>query len=275
MNLNQLPFVSIIIINYNGAEVILNCLESLYSNLKQVAYEVIVVDNASQDGSPESIVQQFPQVTLLPQKRNLGFGSANNIGVQQAQGEFLFLLNSDTIITADILPRLIAKLNQSPLTGIVGPQLLNPDGSFQFSVSKEISILGEFQTLQQVKQYRNLATRPNVAKIYNQEQNVDIVVGAAMLMRRSLFKEVGGFDQSFFMYFEESDLCKRVGNLGYSILYIPEVSLIHLGGYSVAKNADYMAREYRRSQRYYYKKHRPLWEQWFLYCYLIIRRIVP
>ncbi len=121
MNLNQLPFVSIIIINYNGAEVILNCLESLYSNLKQVAYEVIVVDNASQDGSPESIVQQFPQVTLLPQKRNLGFGSANNIGVQQAQGKFLFLLNSDTIITADILPKLIAKLNQSPQIGIVAP----------------------------------------------------------------------------------------------------------------------------------------------------------
>ena len=271
MNPVPSPLVSIIIVNYNSAEIILNCLKSLHTHLKQVAYEIIIVDNASQDGSPETIAKHFPQVKLLPQGKNHGFGTANNIGVNHAQGEFIFFLNSDTIVTSDILPTLISKLKQSPNIGIVGPQILNPDGSFQFSVSKEISILGEFQTLQQVKQYRNPATRSTLAQIYDYEQNVDIVVGAAMLMRHSLFNEVGGFDESFFMYFEESDLCKRVRDLGYTILYTSEAHLIHLGGYSVAKVAGVMATEYRRSQRYYYQKHRPWWEQWLLNFYLAIK----
>ena len=272
MKQTSIPLVSIIIVNYNGADVIIECLESLCTNLKQISYEIIVVDNASQDGSPESIIRQFSKVILLQQPKNLGFGAANNIGVNHARGEFIFFLNSDTVLINDILPTLIAKINQSPQVGIIGPKLLNSDGSFQFSVSKEISILGEFQTLQQVKQYRNPATRSTLAQIYGYEQNVDIVVGAAMLMRRSLFKEVGGFDESFFMYFEESDLCKRVRDLGYTILYTPEANLIHLGGYSVAKVAGVMATEYRRSQCYYYQKHRPFWEQWLLNFYLAIKQ---
>lgn len=271
MPLAKPTLVSIIVVNFNGSNVILDCLESLYIHLKEVTYEVIVVDNASQDNSPECVAQRFPQVTLLRQTQNLGFGTANNIAAGCAKGEFLFLLNSDTLLTADVLPTLIAKLTQSADIGIVGPQLLNPDGSFQFSVSKEIGIWGEFQTLQEVKQYRNLATRAALAQVYNHDQRVDVVVGAAMLMRRSLFEKVGGFDESFFMYFEESDLCKRVRDLGYQILYTPEVSLIHLGGYSVGKAAGLMAQEYRRSQRLYYRKHRPRWERWLLHGYLALK----
>ena len=271
MTLTQPPLVSIIVVNYNGADVILDCLRSVETHLRAVSYEVIVVDNASQDDSCDRIAQQFPKVTLLPQAQNLGFGTANNVGVGVAQGKFLFLLNSDTRLTADILPTLLAKLTQSPHIGIVGPQLLNPDGSFQFSVSKDIGLWGEFQTLQQVKQYRNLTTRAVLAQTYNHDQTVDVVVGAAMLMPRSLFEQIGGFDETFFMYFEESDLCKRVRDLSYTILYTPAVSLIHVGGYSVAQAAGPMAQEYRRSQRYYYRKHRPHWEQWLLHGYLALK----
>ncbi|MEM6432645.1 MAG: glycosyltransferase family 2 protein [Cyanobacteria bacterium P01_D01_bin.115] len=265
------PQVSLIIVNYNGLGVIVDCLTSIFCHLSAPAIEVIVVDNDSQDGSPELIAQKFPQVNLLRQSKNSGFGTANNVGVRQARGEYLLLLNSDTLVTANILPVLVAKLTSDAQVGIVGPRLLNPDGSFQLSIAHEIGLWGEWRTLQQVKQYRIPANRSALAAQYDHDQVVDIVVGAAMLMRRSLFEQAGGFDETFFMYFEESDLCQRVRALGYKILYTPAVTVIHIGGYSVAQAAGPMAAEYRRSQRYYYRKHRPRWEQGILHGYLALK----
>ncbi|NEQ47747.1 MAG: glycosyltransferase family 2 protein [Leptolyngbya sp. SIOISBB] len=264
--------VSIIIVNYNGGDVIVDCLASIFQHFTQPQVEIIVVDNDSRDGSPELIEQQFPQVKLLRQSNNLGFGAANNIGANQAQGTYLLLLNSDTLIPANILPALINKLESLPDMGIVGPRLLNPDGSFQLSTAYEIGLWGEWQTLQEVRQYRQPANRPALAQQYGTDQFVEIVVGAAMLMRRSHFFQIGGFDESFFMYFEESDLCQRFRDAGYRLLYTPDVSLIHIGGYSVAQVAGKMAAEYRRSQRYYYAKHRPNWEQWVLHRYLAFKQ---
>ena len=125
---------SIIIVNYNGFGVIVDCLTSIFCHLSTPAIEVIVVDNDSQDGSPELIAQKFPQVNLLRQSKNSGFGTANNVGARQARGEYLLLLNSDTLVTNNILPVLVAKLTSEAHVGIVGPRLLNPDGSFQLSI---------------------------------------------------------------------------------------------------------------------------------------------
>ena len=141
------PQVSIIIVNYNGADVILDCLRSIYKYFRRISFEVIVVDNASSDDSSSQIHREFPHVSLLIQDANLGFGKANNIGVQYAQGEFLFFLNSDTLTYADILFALLTKLTQSPNIGIVGPRLQNADGSFQLSVSKIAFFFDLFQDL--------------------------------------------------------------------------------------------------------------------------------
>ena len=260
--------VSVVIGNYNGAAVILNCLQSLFTHLPRVETEIIVVDNRSTDGSAAAIAQQFPTVRLIQQNHNAGFGAANNVGVRHAQGTYLLLLNSDTLLDSKPIPVLQAKLEQSPQVGIVGPQLFNVDGSFQLSVAHAIGLWGELRTLWQVRQYRVPAHRPALAQRYTQDRYVDIVVGAAMFMRRSLYEAVGGFDETFFMYFEESDLCQRVRDLGYRVLYTPAATVTHLGGYSVAQAAGKMAAEYRRSQRYYYQKHRPPWEQWLLHRYL-------
>jgi GT2 family glycosyltransferase len=262
------PTTSIVIVNYNGLRVIVPCLDSLHQHLPISDVEIIVVDNASSDGSRDRITQQFPAVKLIQLNKNRGFGAANNVGVQAARGEFLWLLNSDTLLTTNVLPVLQAKLIDHPDVGIVGPKLLNPDGSFQLSVAYEIGLWGEFKTLQLVKRYRVADNRPALSQRYSVDQYVDIVVGAAMFMRRSLFATIGGFDETFFMYFEESDVCQRVRELGYKILYTPEASLIHIGGYSIAQAAGAMAQAYRRSQRYYYHKHRPIWEQWILDRYL-------
>lgn len=266
------PSTSIIIVNYNGAGIVIECLNSLHQHLSLVEVEIIVVDNDSSDHSGDRIAQHFPQIKLIQLDRNRGFGAANNVGVRAARGDYIFLLNSDTLLKSDILPTLQAKLESRADIGIVGPKLINPDGSFQLSTAYEIGLWGEFKTLQLVKRYRVPENRPALAQRYHTDQEVDIVVGAAMFMRRSLFETINGFDETFFMYFEESDVCQRVRELGYKILYTPAVSVIHIGGYSIAQSAGVMAQEYRRSQRYYYQKHRPIWEQWILDQYLRLKQ---
>jgi GT2 family glycosyltransferase len=266
---HPLPVVSIILVNYNGGPIVLDCLASVQALLIQVPYEVIVVDNASVDGSADRIAQQFPQVQLVRSPQNRGFGAGNNMGAHWARGQYLFLLNTDTILTGDLLPSLVRLMEQDPGIGIVGPQLRNLDGSFQLSTSPALGIWGELQALQQQRQYRQ--QQPALSQQFEQQQPVDIVIGAALLIRQSLFEALGGFDERFFMYFEESDLCQRARERGWQIIYTPETSLIHLGGYSVGKTPDGLRLEYRRSQLYYYQKHRPLWEQAMLRGYLALK----
>ena len=263
--------VSVILVNYNGATVVLDCLRSLLQFFHTVPYEIIVVDNASTDGSTALIAENFPTVALIKQAENCGFGSGNNVGARQAKGEFLFFLNTDTLLTSDSLPLLVKLMKECPEVGVIGTKLLNKDGSLQLSIASEISIAGEYKTLRQLERSNSPQHRIAIEQKFAQVQTVDIVIGAAFFMRKSLFEALNGFDETFFMYFEESDLCQRVRDRGWQVLYTPDVSIIHLGGYSVGKVSDQMRLEYRRSQLYYYQKHRPLWEQVVLRFYLLVK----
>jgi hypothetical protein len=265
------PLVSIIIVNFNGGEVLLGCLESLEKSSPSIAHEVIVVDNCSTDGSPDLVEQRFPNLLLIRQLQNRGFGAGNNVGARFAKGEFLFLLNPDTILSEDILPHLIEIMQQDATVGIVGPKLLNTDGSLQISVSPALSIAGEYQARKQAKSYQGLRNKTLISQKFNDIQEVDIVVGAAFFIRKALFDSIGCFDENFFIYFEESDLCRRVQDNGWKIIYTPKVSLIHLKGYSYQQIPNTITVEYRRSQIYYYQKHRPIWEQIVLRMYLVIK----
>ncbi|WP_445634874.1 N-acetylglucosaminyl-diphospho-decaprenol L-rhamnosyltransferase [Nostoc sp. DSM 114161] len=271
MNQQQSISVSIILVNYNGAELLPDCLNSIQKFIDIPSYEIIVVDNASSDSSVELIAEKFPQVRLIKQTQNRGFGAGNNAGAKVASGKFLFLLNTDTIITYNILPHLIDLMQADSQIGIIGPKLLNPDGSFQISVSPALGIKGEYEARQMHLNYLNNSERNSIEQKFQQTQEVDIVVGAAFFIRSSLFQELNGFDENFFMYFEESDLCQRAQYQGYKIIYTPDVSLIHLKGYSIQKSANAMAIEYRRSQIYFYEKHRPWWEQLLLRIYLFYK----
>ncbi|RCJ25028.1 glycosyltransferase [Nostoc sp. ATCC 43529] len=271
MNQQQPISVSIILVNYNGAEILPDCLNSIQKFIDLPSYEIIVVDNASSDGSVELIAEKFPDVQLIRETQNRGFGAGNNAGAKVASGEFLFLLNTDTIITHNILPHLIDLMQADSQVGIIGPKLLNPDGSLQISVSPALGIKGEYQARQMHLDYLNNSERNLIEQQFQQIQEVDIVVGAAFFIRSSLFQKLNGFDENFFMYFEESDLCQRAQYEGYKIIYTPDVSLIHLQGYSIQKAVNAMAIEYRRSQIYYYQKHRPWWEQFGLRVYLFYK----
>ena len=266
-----MTLVSIILVSYNNATIIKDCLQSLRQFNQTIPSEIIVVDNNSQDGSPEIIAEYFPEVNLLRETINHGFGKGNNIGAGVAQGEFILFLNTDTILTCDFLPSLLTIIEQDHQVGIVAPKLVNRDGSFQISTSPAISIKGEYIAQKRSHQYRQGKNLKEITQAFAHQQEVDIVVGAALLIRRRLFEQLRGFDENFFMYFEESDLCQRSQYLGWKIIYCPQVSLIHLQGESTSKVPEKMLLEYRRSQIYYYQKHRPLWEQKFLQVYLLTK----
>ncbi|MBD2124522.1 glycosyltransferase family 2 protein [Trichocoleus sp. FACHB-262] len=263
--------VSIILVNYNGVGVILDCLDSIEKFIHSVTYEVIVVDNDSTDGSPKLVAQKFPHVQVIQSSKNLGFGAGNNLGAQAAKGNFLFLLNTDTVLISDPLPHLLILMQTHLDVGLIGPQLLNPDGTLQLSVVPAIGLRGEYQAQQQLKKYQNANNQAAISQQFQVIQEVEIVIGAAIFIRRELFDSLGGFDESFFMYFEESDLCQRSRNQGWKILYTPQTALIHLKGQSVNQRADAMAIEYRKSQLYYYQKHCSLVEQILVRLYLLIK----
>ncbi|MBE9000344.1 glycosyltransferase family 2 protein [Nostoc sp. LEGE 12447] len=271
MNTQLIKSVSIILVNYNGADVLINCLNSLEKFIPKDNCEIILVDNNSQDNSIDIVDNKFSEIKLIKLPRNVGFGAGNNAGAKVAKGEFLLLLNTDTILTNNILPHLIELMSVNQDVGVIGTKLLFPDGSFQISFSPEIGIRGEFKA-QKIHKY---AENKNALNIIEQDfqdiKEVDIVVGAAFFIRANLFNLLDGFDEKFFMYFEDSDLCQRVRNEGYKIIYTPHISLIHLRGHSVKKISNKMSVEYRRSQIYYYHKHRPMWEILTLRVYLIFK----
>ncbi|MBW4673528.1 MAG: glycosyltransferase family 2 protein [Desmonostoc geniculatum HA4340-LM1] len=271
MNTELNNSVSIILVNYNGADVLVDCLNSLEKFIPRDNYEIILVDNNSEDNSVSIVDDIFPNIKLIKLPENVGFGAGNNVGAKVAQGKFLFLLNTDTILTSNILPHLIELMSANLNVGVIGTKLLFPDGSFQVSFSPKIGIKGEMEA----KIIHDNAQNKNKLKIIEQNfkdiKEVDIIVGAAFFIRADLFNLLGGFDEKFFMYFEESDLCQRVRNAGYKILYTPHASLIHIRGHSVKKISNKMAVEYRRSQIYYYYKHLSMWEILILKIYLLLK----
>ncbi|NUN71209.1 MAG: glycosyltransferase family 2 protein [Bacteroidetes bacterium] len=258
--------VSIIIVNYNGSAYTRQCLESL--TLLTGGTEVIVVDNASTDGSKELLPQLFPSVRFHWLKENRGFGFANNRGAEAATGDLLFFLNNDTVIQSDILPELTGMFAKDQQCGIVAPKLLNRDGTFQLS-------FGDFPVIRTEMNARSLARDAGSARVLEPKDSVpvkkDWVTGAALLIRRGLFSRIGGFDERFFMYFEDSDLCRRVSNTGHTVWYCPAVSLIHFGGSSYGKKDARIAVEYRRSQLLYYRKHNSILQRVMLALFLIVK----
>ncbi len=260
--MNNHPLVSIIIINYCSYNYTAKCIRSVQSVLHSDAYELIVIDNASDDGSAEKLRKQFANIIVHREENNRGFGSANNVGAKLAKGEYLFFLNNDTELIEDCITPLINILQHQPKVGIVAPKLLYPNGAFQLSYGKFPGLYNEWKTK---KKKENSIVSP-ISEI-----QVDWVSGAAFCISKNLFTDVAGFDEEFFMYFEDIDLCKKVYQKEYQILYVPTVSLIHYKGKSRRNINDRILYEYRKSQLHYYKKHCSVTQQVLLRCYLLLK----
>ncbi|MCB0077808.1 MAG: glycosyltransferase family 2 protein [Anaerolineales bacterium] len=254
--------LSIIIVSWNTVDLLRRCLASIEAERGTTALEIIVVDNGSLDGTPAMIHAEFPRVTVIESQENLGFSAGNNVGMAAAQGDFLLLLNPDTELTPGALSHLLDFMAAHPAVGLVGPELRYGDGSHQPSRRRFATLPTLFldstplaPLLGPLRRRYYMADRaPDLA------QPVDWLVGAALLIRRAVYVQVGGFDEQLFMYFEESDWQRRIKAAGWSIWYEPAARIIHHEGASSGQVVTQRHIHFNQSRiRYTAKWHGPRW----------------
>ena len=231
--------LSILILCWNDLKVIVDCLRSIYTSTHSTEFEVIVSDNGSTDGSAEFIRKNFPQVQVIENGRNLRFAKANNVGIRASQGEYVLILNPDTIIHDGSLDKLVLFADKHPEAGAFGCKVLNADGTYQECVRPFPSIRAEWLAALRLELLGYLSNwfQPRVYLGWRgeTERTVGWLAGCFILVRREILNRINGFDEQFFYYYEDMDLCHRVWDAGYTILYTPDASITHLGGQSTNK----------------------------------------
>ena len=255
--------VSIIVVSYNTRKLTLECLSALYNGQTDVDFEVLVVDNASQDGSAEAIARHYPDVALIASEDNLGFAEANNVAAKSARGKYLLLLNPDTRAAARILDVLVAFAERHVEADIVGGRTLFADGSLNptscwgrptcwsaFCFAFGLSRLFPYSGLFNAEAYGEWA-RDTV-------REVDVVTGCFLLIQRELWHRLDGFDKEFFMYGEDADLCLRARKLGARCILCPSAEIVHHGGASEPVRADKMVRLFRAKAQLFRKHWGPI-----------------
>lgn len=267
------PILSVVIVNWNVRDLLARALESIRSSWPAPeSIEVIVVDNASQDGSADMVRSAFPAVHLIASGQNRGFTGGNNLGIRAATGEYVLLLNPDTEIVADALGTMVTYLQEHPDVALVGPKLLDPDGSPQSSRRRfpSLSVLFLESTWLQ-----SLLPRRRLQQYYVDDvedsgiQDVDWVTGAAMMVRREVIETVGLLDEGFFMYCEELDWCRRIRSAGWRIVYVPAAQVIHYGGKSSDQVVAARHIYFQSSKVRYTRKHHGRWAAEVLRLWLL------
>jgi GT2 family glycosyltransferase len=253
------PQLSIVIICWNDWKVLKDCLESIYKNTHAISFEVIVSDNGSKDESIEQVQRNFPQVRLLLNGQNLGFAKGNNVGINAALGQYILILNPDTIIHENTLDQWIAFATQHPEAGAFGLRVLNPDGSYQVSARPFPTVRGEWIAALGLRPLGLLSDTFCSDKYVDwqgdSEREIGWQSGCCVMFRGDVLKSLGGFDERFFYHCEEVDLCLRVWKAGYPILFTPAVTITHLGGQSVKRFPIRFEIEKLRNRYRYFHKH--------------------
>lgn len=223
--------LSVVIITYNSEEFIEECVDSVIKFLPNDS-EVVAFDNASEDRTVEILKKFVPKIKLFESDKNLGFGKGNNRASEMCEGEYLFFLNPDTSLYEYVFEKLVNYYQKTPDAGIVSPKLITPNGEVQKSVIKFPTVSGAFSDLFLGTHGEYFPYAPES----HEPVEVDCVFGAAMLISRDLFKKISGFDEKFFMYYEDIDLCRRIIELGLKIIYYPMVEIKHIVGGTKSKN---------------------------------------
>lgn len=253
------PELSIVIVSYNARRELEACLASLAAHPPQASHEIIVVDNASTDGSAEAA--EAAGVQLVRESENKGFAAGNNTGIKRTTGELILLLNSDTVVPAGAIDTLIGRLRAWPSAAAAGPRLIGADGRVELSFGPMIGPWAELRqkTVMRLHQRGFAPASRWVERATSSEHLVDWVSGAALLVYRRDAEAVGLLDERFFLYTEDVDFCASLRARGRQILFTPAAHLTHLRGRSRASAPARMNAAYRRSQVAFYAKHHPHW----------------
>ncbi len=247
--------LSIIVVSWNTCDLLADCLESVYAHPPHGRFETIVVDNASSDGSAEMVSQRFPQARLIAKDENVGFAKGNNEAIPFCSGQYVLLLNPDTVVKPGALAALTAFMDAHPDAGAAGSRLLNPDGSLQTScypaprLSREVWRLFHLDAIRPYGEY-NMHKWPTDAP-----REVDVIKGASLIFRREVLETVGFLDGAYFMYSEEVDLCLRVQKAGWRLYWVPQSQVVHYEGQSTKQIATDMFLQLYLGKLMYFRKH--------------------
>jgi N-acetylglucosaminyl-diphospho-decaprenol L-rhamnosyltransferase len=255
-----MPDLSIVIVSWNVADILAECLFSIFATIdtSRLQLDVIVVDSASSDHTVALVHEQFPQVNLLPQSENIGYTKANNVGFEAARGRHILMLNPDTVILDDALERMVLFLDDNPAVGIVGPYTLNTDGTTQSSRRR-------FPTLR-LALVESTWLQPYAPKAWLDDYfvndapedatlDVDWVQGSALMFRREVYEQIGGLDEGYVMYSEEMDFCKRAKDTNWRVVFLGDARIIHHGGKSTEQIAANKHIYFQQSKIRYFHKH--------------------
>ncbi len=252
--------LSIIIVNYNVKEFLQNLIHSIAKAAVNIKYEIIIIDNASDDGSAEFIKDKYPNVKLIVNNKNLGFSKANNLGLKIAQGKYFLILNPDTLLREDTLQKMIEFYQSTPDAGLAGCKILNPDGSLQLACRR--SFPGPWTSFCKVTGLSTIFPKSKIFARYNltyldenQTCEVDAISGSFMMMKREVYEKIGGFDEEFFMYGEDLDLCYRIQKAGYKVYYVHDTQIIHYKGESTKRSSLDETKIFYNAMNLFVKKH--------------------
>lgn len=253
--------VSVVIVNWNTRELLRECVASVYQTTRRARLEVFVVDNASSDGSAEMVQEEFPSCEVVQLPANVGFAKANNVAIRRAHGRFVCLINSDVIVQDGCIDRMLVHMDSQAGIGILGPRVLNPDGTLQPSCRGALSLWNATcRALAVDRAFPRARLLSGLQMTYCDHatrREVDTLLGCFWMVRRDVFERVGLLDECFFMYAEDFDLCERVRRAGWTIVYFPDASAMHHGGGSSvgAPRRSYLAAT-QSSFLYWRKRHR-------------------
>lgn len=272
------PLLSVIIVTYNAGAFLHNCLTSVFSQQTGFPFEVIIVDNASTDGSLKRVSATFPQARIVRNGTNRGFASANNQGIEIATGDILLLLNPDTVLQGEVFQPMVDYFAVDPVAGVVGPKILNADGSLQrtgvafpriWNVFCELFFLDIlFPSTRIFGRHRRLYENPETIV------EAEYLQGSCLFIRRSAISESGNLDERFHLYFEETDLCFRIKQKGWSVKYVPSGSVIHFGGGGMTYYDARRLVQFHRSYLRYLTKHHEIAMRFAFRCVLFLRAVV-
>ena len=271
-----MPRLTIVIVTYNSAGHIGACLASLSAHRPTIAHDTVVVDNASGDGTTALLRREWPEVRVIEAGQNLGFAAANNLGIRQTAGEFVLLLNPDTVVPEGAIDALVACLDERPDVAVVGPRLLGGDGRAEISCGAMIGPFAElWQKMLVLGHERGVGLiSAYVNRLSRRTREVDWVSGACLLVRRADAEAVGLLDERYFMYTEDVDFCAAIRAQGRKVLFEAGIGVQHLRGLSRATAPGATAAAYRRSQVAFYRKHHPILV-FPLRLYLKLRGLLP
>jgi N-acetylglucosaminyl-diphospho-decaprenol L-rhamnosyltransferase len=268
--------LSIIIVSFNTAGELSACLASLRDHPPSVSHDVTVVDNASTDGTVETLRVRWPEVRIIVNPRNVGFAAANNIGIRAVESDLLLLLNSDTLVPAGAIDTLVAELRAQPALSAIGPRIVDPQGHVELSFGP---MIGPFNELRQkilvTLHARGVAPVSRlVTRMASQPRRTDWISGACLLVRRADALAAGLLDERYFLYAEDVDFCAALRARGKAIGFTPSAEIVHLRGASRRTRPEASEQAYRRSQIAFYEKHHPGWAR-LLRGYLRLRGLLP